>query len=174
MQLNNIIVIAVLMFGIFKLNAQPSPKKKISQINISFGDCNKNKLTFISNDSIHFFSENKKYKLNFDIINNNSKSKDTLTVISNKYNLSNNIYDFGFDQKTFFLKHNYYTSYNNKPIIKSVFKIYFSKGTKEMIILIDFTHITQNIKSKKIFIPFKKGNFKVTDPENPELMPIID
>lgn len=174
MRLNKIIIIVILIFGAFNINAQPSPKKNTSQINISFGDCKKNELSFISNDSIHFFSKNKKYKLGFELLNENSKNENIITVISNKYNLSNNIYQFEFNKKTFVLKHNYFISYNNNPILKSVFKIHFTKGNKEMIVLIDFTDLKGDLELKELLIRFKKGVFKITNPENPKLIEITD
>jgi len=174
MQLNKIIVILILIFGSIKLNAQPSPKKNTSQISISFNDCKKNQLSFISNDSIHFFSKNKKYKLKFDLINQISKDKNIINVISNKYNFSNNFYCFDFNKNTFLLKYNYLISYNNNPIRKSVFKIHFTKGEKKMTVLINFTGLKEEIKIKALNIFFKKGIFKITDPNNPELIKVID
>ncbi len=175
MLLNKIIIIVILVFGGFKLNAQPSPKKNTSQIHISFKDCKKNELFFISNDSIHFYSENKKYKLDFELINQNSENKNIVKVFSNKHNLLNNIYQFEFNERVFFLKHNYLISYNNNPILKSVFKIRFTtKRGKEMIILIDFTDLKEEIIIKELLISFKKGIFKITDPENPILIKVKD
>ncbi len=172
MRLNKIIAVILVVFGGFTLNAQPSPKKSTSQFSISFNDCKKNELSFISNDSIHFFSENKKYTLDFELINQNSENTTTISVVSNKYDLSSNVYQFEHKDQAFLLKHNYYISYNNKPILASVFKINFRKGDKKMSVLIDFTELKEEININKVHIPFKKGMFTITDPDNPKLIKI--
>lgn len=174
MRLNKIIIIVLLVLGGLKINAQPSAKKSTSQINISFKDCKKNELSFTSNDSIHFFSKNKKYKLDFEVINQNSENKNITIVVSNKYSLLNNTYQFEYNKKDFLLRHNYFISYNNKPMLKSVFKINFMKKNKKMIVLIDFTDLKEEIKIKNLLISFKKGIFKIKDPDNPKLIKVTD
>ncbi|MCG8893141.1 hypothetical protein G1K97_10385 [Tenacibaculum finnmarkense] len=173
MQRTNYIFI-FLIFGLFKLNAQPSAQRKISELNISFGTCRNNKIFFEQNDSISFVSKNKKYKLHFELINQNSNNKEIISVISNKYNLSNNLYKFDYIKGAFSLNHNFVTYYNRTPILKSIFKIKLTKEKKEMIVLIDFTNYRKNIELRELFIKFKKGKFKITNPDSLKFVKVTE
>ncbi len=169
MFLNKIFTIILLYGGVLSY-AQPSPQKLICELELTFGDTNEDRLSFYTEDSIHCFSTNKKYELELYLIKDTSKGKDTIPLITNRYSLSNNIYDLRLEEDVIKLKYIFFASYNNLPMLESTLIMLYRKKREEMNVLIDFTDSREDLKLKKLFISFKKGSYSVTNPKTLEII----
>jgi len=174
MQLNKILILLILLLSVIQFNtlAQPDANRYIYQMGLVFNKCERDEIAFHSKDSVYFVSENRKYRLHFELINQTSKPYDTLLLKVDKSDIDNAVYEIKSYTNIFSIKQNHLTTIEGNVMFKSFLKISLSKRNRKMIIYVDFTTLQRNVELKNLHIYFKQGTYEINNPENPKLIPI--
>ncbi|WP_103068503.1 hypothetical protein [Aquimarina sediminis] len=155
-----IVKLLLILFSPLSLIGQPTGEENYTKVKLIFSNCSKDTLFFKKLSSDKFVSKKGDYQLSFKTVS--IEDNEVVDITENTWFLKDHLFIVKYVSSLDLVPK------DNIPDKKWNLKIKMYKKKKEMTVTLKLYQEENIILS----IPFKKGNYEVTDPENPILIKV--